>query len=251
MTLAKSKILKSPLRNSCLETNINIHKNIVYKMYEKIWIRYLFFFKNKFLKNKVWTKVRVFEAEGRQDTTSVSTPSFFREYFSPPSPPPPAFNQYSLSPSSCSSLLFSSWGKIKPHPIASTVSSPFTLFHLTLFIFLLLSSFPCHFRYLLFRTIFHREKRFSPILASRFDAFIFISPPHPSISTFHLFFHLLKFLSPSFSSPFLVVRVINIKWNDKHSYYSSNCRVIIASGVITTVQCTVARGRRKVGLRLR
>lgn len=97
MTLAKSKILKSPLRNSCLETNINIHKNIVYKMYEKIWIRYLFFFKNKFLKNKVWTKVRVFEAEGRQDTTSVSTPSFFREYFSPPSPPPPAFNQYSLS----------------------------------------------------------------------------------------------------------------------------------------------------------
>lgn len=88
-----------------------------------------------------------------------------------------------LSPSSCSSLLFSSWGKIKPHPIASTVSSPFTLFHLTLFIFLLLSSFPCHFRYLLFRTIFHREKRFSPF--SLLDLMLsFLSP----LLTIYLYF---------------------------------------------------------------
>lgn len=116
-----------------------------------------------------------------------------------------------LSPSSCSSLLFSSWGKIKPHPIASSPYphlSPSFILHYLSFSSYLLSRVTSVTFYLGQYSIAKKDS-----LHSRFSiwCFHFYLPSSPSISTFHLFFHLLKFLSPSFSS--LVVRVINIKWN--------------------------------------
>lgn len=151
-------------------------------------------------------------ASSQRAVPHVFISSFFREYF--PNPPLSLTGRPALS--SCSSLLFSSRGKIKPHPIASTVSSPFTPFHLSLFIFLPLSSFPCHFRSLLFRAIFPRERRSPPSYPTPILHFCFSIRRlylHPQRFLLFLFFHSCSTLDYSyFSLPF-------------HIHLSSRCIV--------------------------